>query len=74
VVTQGEGCERKRKLLQDLLQVLSRVSDISGTQSEIARQSASDEPSGIDDMLQHAFSEQRKALRALEDHQEKHGC
>jgi hypothetical protein len=64
-----EACERKRQLLQDLLQASSRVFHIGGTQAELTSESA--EPDG---MLQRAVSEQQQAVRAIEEHQQEHGC
>jgi hypothetical protein len=74
VLNQSEACEHKRELLQNLLQVLSRVCHIRGNQAEITSQGAANQQSELDDMLQHAVGEQREALRAIEDHQQKHGC
>jgi hypothetical protein len=74
MLTQSECCELKRQLLQNLLQVLSRVSHISMTQAEVSRQDAANEQSRLDDMLRRAVSEQREAVRRLEDHQQEHGC
>jgi hypothetical protein len=74
MLTQSEACERKRQLLQDLLQVLSRVSRIRGNHTITTRQSPADKHSRRDDMLQNAVDEQQQALRAIEDHQQKHGC
>jgi len=71
---ESEACERKRQLLQDLLQVLSRVSHVGGSGSEITRPSAANEQSEQSAVLQHAVNEQQQALRALEEHQEEHGC
>lgn len=74
MLTQSECCELKRQLLQNLLQVLSRVSHISMTQAEVSRQDAAIDQSRLDDMLQRAVSEQREAVRRLENHQQEHGC
>jgi hypothetical protein len=62
----GEGCERKRQLLQDLLQVSTVVCQM-GSQ-------ASSAPTEPDGMLQRAARAQQQALRAIESHQQEHGC
>jgi hypothetical protein len=59
-----EGCERKRQLLQDLLQVSTVVCQMGSHDS-----SGPNEPDG---RLQRAAREQ--ALRAIESHQQEHGC
>jgi hypothetical protein len=74
MMPQGEACERKRQLLQDLLQILSRVSHINGTTGEITSRGAANEKSELEAMLRRAINEQQQALRALEDHQQEHGC
>ena len=71
LMTHGDACERKRQLLQDLLQVLSRVSHITGNE---ASQDAANEQSELRAALERAVNEQQQALRALEDHQQEHGC
>jgi hypothetical protein len=74
MMPQDEACERKRQLLQDLLQILSRVSRISGNPGEIAGHGSANEQSELEAMLRRAVNEQQQALRALEDHQQEHGC
>ena len=74
MMPQDEACERKRQLLQDLLQILSRVSRISGNPGEITSRGAVNEQSELEAMLRRAVNEQHQALRALEDHQQEHGC
>jgi hypothetical protein len=74
MVTEVEGCERKRQLLQDLLQVFSRVPHIPANPVEIASQTAGEERSEPDGVLQRAGNEQRQAVQALENHQREHGC
>ena len=69
-----EACERKRQLLQDLLQILSRVSRIRGNAGEITSRGAANEQSEPEAMLRRAVNEQQQALRALENHQQEHGC
>jgi hypothetical protein len=64
----GEGCERKRQLLQDLLQVSSLVCHMGrGSQN-------TSEPTQPDGRLQRVVSEQQQALLAIESHQQEHGC
>jgi hypothetical protein len=72
MVTRGEACECKRKLLQDLLQVFSRVSDMT-TQGKVTSQNG-DEQMELESMLQGAINEREQALIALENHQKEHGC
>lgn len=74
MMSQGEACERKRQLLQDLLQVLSRVSQVTRNQVAMTNQDAAYEQSELNATLQRAVDEQRQALRELEDHQQEHGC
>ena len=74
MMPQDEACERKRQLLQDLLQILSRVSRISGNAGEITSRAAANQQSELEAMLRRAVNEQHQALRALEDHQQEHGC
>jgi hypothetical protein len=74
MMPQDEACERKRQLLQDLLQIVSRVSRISGNPGEITSRGVVNEQSELEAMLRRAVNEQHQALRALEDHQQEHGC
>ena len=74
MIPQDEACERKRQLLQDLLQILSRVSRIRGNAGEITSRGAANEQSELEAMLRRGVNEQQQALRALEDHQQEHGC
>lgn len=74
MMPQDEACERKRQLLQDLLQIFSQVSRISGNAGEITSWGAANERSELEAMLRRAVNEQQQALRALEDHQQEHGC
>jgi hypothetical protein len=73
MLNEGEACERKRQLLQDLLQAASQVSRMAGAQAEKAGQKAN-ERAEVDGMLQRAASQQQHALLALERHQQEHGC
>jgi len=73
-VLNGGTCERKRQLLQDLLRVLSQVSDISEDRAETRRPSATDDPSQLQNALNRAIRQQEKALAALKRHQQEHGC
>jgi len=72
MVTNAEGCEHKRQLLQDLLQAFSRLSHITGTRSETSCDGH--EHAELNDTLRAAVNEREQALRALENHQEEHGC
>ena len=71
MLAQVDGCEQKRKLLQDLLEVLSHVSGIRGKQAGL---NGAHEQAALDELIERAVSRQREALRALEDHQQEHGC
>ena len=73
MVTNTEACEHKRQLLQNLLQVLSRLSHSTGTMSEASSQNG-DEHAKLEDDLRGALNEREQALRALENHQQEHGC
>ena len=74
MMPQDEACERKRQLLQDLLQTLSRMSRLSGRPGEITSRGAANEQSELEAILRREVNEQQQALRALEDHQQEHGC
>ena len=65
--TTGEACERKRQLLQDLL------SQISRTQGKMTSQSRN-EHTEVHGMFQRAVNARVEALKALENHQQEHGC
>jgi hypothetical protein len=65
--TTGEACERKRQLLQDLL------SQISKTQGKMTSQSGN-KHTELDGMFQRAVDARVEALKALENHQQEHGC
>jgi len=73
MLNEVETCERKRQLLQDLLQAAFQVSRMAGIQADKASQKPI-EPAGVDGVVQRAAREQQQALRALESHQEEHGC
>ena len=64
----GEGCERKRQLLQDLLQVSSLVCHMGRASHNTS------EPTQPDGRLQRVVGEQQQALLAIESHQQEHGC
>ena len=71
-MNRGDACEHKRQLLQDLLQVCCRVSHMT-TQGKMTSQNG-DEQMELESMLQGAINEREQALRALENHQQEHGC
>lgn len=70
----SKACEYKRQLLQDLLQVSSRVLHISTAHGEITSSQNGNEQTELDGMLQSAVHERDQTLRALESHQQEHGC
>ena len=72
MVSRGEACDRKRQLLQDLLQESCRVSHMT-TQGKMTSKNG-DEQMELESMLQGAINERERALRALENHQQEHGC
>ena len=72
MVTNTEACEHKRQLLQDLLQILSRLSRITRTRGETSCDG--NESGELDDTLGGVLNERERVLRALEKHQQEHGC
>jgi hypothetical protein len=66
-------CERKRQLLDEVLRVLSQVSELSGSR-ETAGEIAMTHPVGLEDDFNRVIAEKEKAIAALEQHQHEHGC
>ena len=68
--TNDKVCERKQQLLEDLLRLLSSISDASESEAEVPHNGSS----GANTPLEQPFAKRERAVSALKKHLEEHGC